>query len=140
MPSYKETKPTGRIPIIITYHPSVVRDNETIIKELKSNSKLTSSKPESQIYNVITTDSEINIPGTSHIYHPGNYDCDSTNIVYLLMRNKCNYGNDVGETSKKLRLGMNNHNKSIRDNHKGLPVVYITIRRTIPSMTFRVLY
>ena len=53
------------------------------------------------------------------MYHPGNYNCDSTNIVSLL---KCNYGNYVGETSTKFRLGMNNHKKGIRDNHKGLPV------------------
>ena len=75
-----------------------------------------------QICNIITTDTVINIPGTSHIYHPGNYNCDSSNIVYLLMCNKCNYGNYVGETSTKFRLRMNNHKKSIRDNHKGLPI------------------
>ena len=57
-----------------------------------------------------------------YIYHPGNYNCDSSNIVYLLMCNKCNYGNYVGETSTKFRLRMNNHKKSIQDNHKGLPV------------------
>ena len=79
-------------------------------------------KPRCQICNIITTDTVINIPGTSHIYHPGNYNCDSSNIVYLLMCNKCNYGNYVGETSTKFCLQMNNHKKSIRDNHKGLPV------------------
>ena len=79
-------------------------------------------KPRCQICNIITTDTVINIPGTSQIYHPGNYNCDSSNIVYLLMCNKCNYGNYVGETSTKFRLRMNNHKKSIRDNHKGLPV------------------
>ena len=79
-------------------------------------------KPRCQICNIITTDTVINIPGTSHIYHPGNYNCDSSNIVYLLMCNKCNYGNYVGETSTKFRLRMNNHKKSIRDNHKGFPV------------------
>ena len=34
----------------------------------------------------------------------------------------CNNGNYVGETSTKFRLRMNNNKKSIRDNHKGLPV------------------
>ena len=76
-------------------------------------------KPTCQICNIISTDSEINIPGTSHIFYPGNYNCDSSNIVYFLMCNKCNYGNDVGETSTKYRLRMNNHKESIRDNHKG---------------------
>ena len=75
-----------------------------------------------QICSIITTDTEINIPAPSHIFHPGNYNCDSTNIVYLLMCNKCNYGNYVGETSTTFRLTMNNHKKSIRVNHKGLPV------------------
>ena len=79
-------------------------------------------KPRCQICNIITTDTVINIPGTSHIFHPGNYNCDSSNIVYLLMCNMCNFGNYVGETSTKFRLGINNHKKSIRDNHKCLPV------------------
>ena len=35
----------------------------------------------------------------------------------------CNYGNYVGETSTIFRLRMNNHKKSIRDNHKSLPVI-----------------
>ena len=34
----------------------------------------------------------------------------------------CNYGNYVDETSTKFRQRMKNHKKSIRDNHKGLPV------------------
>ena len=55
-------------------------------------------------------------------FHPGNYNCDSSNIVYVLVCNKCNYGNYVGETSAKFRLGMNNHKKSIRDSLNGLPV------------------
>ena len=45
-------------------------------------------KQRCQICNIITTDTVINIPGTSHMYHPRNYNCDSTNIVYLLMCNK----------------------------------------------------
>ena len=78
--------------------------------------------PRCQICNIITADTEITINGTSHIYNPGNYNCDSTKVVYLLMCNKCNYGNYVGETSTKFRLRVNNYKKSIRDNHKGLPV------------------
>ena len=41
---YKEVKPTDRLPIIHTYHPSVELVNKTIIKESKNYSKLTLSK------------------------------------------------------------------------------------------------
>ena len=41
---YKEVKPTGRLPIIHTYHPTVERVNETIIKEFNNYSKLTLSR------------------------------------------------------------------------------------------------
>ena len=41
---YKEVKPTGRLPIIHTYHPSVERVYKTIIDELKNYSKLALSK------------------------------------------------------------------------------------------------
>ena len=146
-----EVRPTGRLPIIHTYHPSIERVSKTIIKESKNYSKLTSKhpfdvtsifayrlppnlrniliksklphtatstgnkkyeKPRCQIWNIITTDSEINIPGTSHIFHPGNYNCDSSNIVYLIMCSKSNYGNYVGEMSTKFRIRMNNHKKA----------------------------
>ena len=100
-------------------------------------------KPRCQICYIITTDTVINIPGTSHIYHPGNYNCDSSNIVYILMFNKCNYGNYVGETSTKFCLRVNNHKRSIRDNHKGLPVavhynqtdhsINVSTRRRVPT-------
>ena len=132
----KEIKASCRLPIILTFHPSVERVDNTIIKELRNYSKLTSSKhpfdvtqicayrqpsnlrnilirsnfphtvrstgnkkcekPRCQICNITTTDTEINIPGTSHIFNPRNHNCDSTNVVYLLMCNKCNYGNYVG--------------------------------------------
>ena len=139
-----EINSSGCLPIIHTYHPSVERVNNTMIKEFRNYSKLTSSKhkfdvtpicayrhtsnlrnipvrsnfphtatstgnkkcekPRCQICNIITTDTVINIPGTRHIYHPGNHNCDSTNIIYVFMCNKCNYGNYVGETSTKFRL------------------------------------
>ena len=112
-------------PICAYIHPSnlrniLVRSNFPHTVTSTGNKKC--EKPRCQICNIITTDTVINIPGTSHIYHQGNYNCDSTNIVYLLMCNKCNYGNYVGDTSTKFRLRINNHKKSIRDNHKGLPV------------------
>ena len=80
-------------------------------------------KNEFYIYIYIYDISQINIPGTSDILHPGNYNCDSSNILCLLMCcNKRNYGDYVGETSTRFRLRINNHKKSIRDNHNGLPV------------------
>ena len=106
----REIKPTDRLPIIHTYHPSVERVNKTMIKEFKNYSKLTLSKhpndvtpicahrqppnsgniliksklpytvqytdskkcekPRCQICNIISTDSEINIPGTCNNFHP----------------------------------------------------------------------
>ena len=63
------------------------------------------------------------IPGTSSTIQPGNYNCDSCNIVYLLMCDKCDYsGNYIRETSNKLRFRPNDHKKSIRDNIMGFPV------------------
>ena len=41
---YKEIKPTGRVPIIHTYHQSVERVNKAIIKEFENYSKFTLSK------------------------------------------------------------------------------------------------
>ena len=77
-------------------------------------------EPRCQICNIITTDSEINI------FYPGNYNCDSSNIVYLLMCNKCNYINYVGKILGNLGgtiLPKNEQpQKNICDNHKGLPV------------------
>ena len=40
----KEVKSSGRLLIVHTYHPSVERVNQAIIKELKNYCKLTSSK------------------------------------------------------------------------------------------------
>ena len=38
------------------------------------------------------------------------------------MCSKCHSGNYIGETSNGLRLRLNNHRKSIRDNSRGFPV------------------
>ena len=64
---------------------------------------------------------KIRIPGTNNTIQPGYYNCDSYNIIYLLMCDKCDLGNYIGETSNKLRLRLNNHEKS-RDNSRGFPV------------------
>ena len=41
---YKEIKAGGRLPVVRTYHPSVVRVDKTIIKELLNYGRLASSK------------------------------------------------------------------------------------------------
>ena len=53
---------------------------------------------------------------------PGNYYCNSSNVIYLIKCKKCDSGNYIGETSTFFRLRMNNHKKSIRNNNKGLTV------------------
>ena len=71
---------------------------------------------------MLDTRNKLQIPGTSSTIQPGNYNCDSYNIVDLLMCDKCDSGNYIGETSNRLRLRLNNHKKSIRDNSRGFPV------------------
>ena len=44
-------------------------------------------------------------PGGGVILHPGDYTCDSPNIVYLLKCTACDNGFYVGETSKNSVLG-----------------------------------
>ena len=75
-----------------------------------------------QICNIIDTRARLKIPGTNITVRPGNYYCNSSNVIYLIKCKKCDSGNYIGETSTFLRLRMNNHKKSIRDNNKGLPV------------------
>ena len=71
---------------------------------------------------ILDTRNKLQIPGTSSTIQPGNYNCDSCNIVYLLICSKCDSGYYIGETSNRLRLRLNNHKKSIRDNSRGFPV------------------
>ena len=70
----------------------LIRSNFTHTATSTGNKKC--EKPRCQFCNITTTDTEINIPGTSHIYHPGNYNCDSTNIAYLFMCNKISPKNE----------------------------------------------
>ena len=88
--------------------------------ELFGNNKC--MKPRCQVCDILDTRNKFQIPGTNSTILPGNYNCDSCNIVYLLMCNKCDSGNYIGETSSRLRLRLNNHKKSIRDNSRGFPV------------------
>ena len=79
-------------------------------------------KSRCQICNIIDTRHRMKIPGANITVRPGNYYCNSSNVIYLIKCKKCNSGIYIDETSTFLRLCMNNHKKSIRDNNKGLPV------------------
>ena len=74
------------------------------------------------VCNLLDTQKHFKIPGTSYTIQPGNYNCDSYNIVYLLMCDKCNSKYYIREASNKLRFRLNNHKKIIRDNSRGFQV------------------
>ena len=52
-------------------------------------------KPRCQVSDMLETREKIQIPGTGSTIQPGNYNCDSCNIVHFLMCNKCDSGNDI---------------------------------------------
>ena len=147
--------------IIISYRPTIVSTNKSVIKEWKLYNNIHSAKhlycnsPECayrqlsnhkrmliksnlsriatlvgsskcmktrcKVCDMIDTRKKLQIPGTSSTIQPENYNCDSCSIVYLLMCDKCDSGNDIGDTSNRLRLRLNNHKKSIRDISRGFP-------------------
>ena len=98
----------------------LVKSNLSRISTLVGNNKCI--KPRCHVCDMLDTRKKFQIPGTSSTIYPGNYNCDSHNILYLLMCHKCDSGKDIGETSNRLRLRLNNHKKSIRDNSRGFPV------------------
>ena len=124
--------------IIITTHTLMTTHSLHTLQTLYATHYTLTTHTHYRLTKLLTT--EFSYLGANHIVHTGNYNCDSSNIVYLLMCNKCNYGNYVGETSKKIRLRMNNNKKAFETATKVCQWLYITIRRTIPSMTFCVLY
>ena len=75
-----------------------------------------------QVCDLLDTQKILQIPGTSSSIQPENNNCDSYNIVYLLICEICDSGNYIGETSNKLRFRLNNHKKSIRDSSRGFLV------------------
>ena len=75
-----------------------------------------------QICNILCTRSSLKAPGTDITVRPFSYYCNSSNFIYLVKCKKCDSDNYIGETSATIRLRMNNHKKSIRDNNKGLLV------------------
>ena len=98
----------------------LVKSNISRISTLVGNSNC--MKPRCQFCDMLDTRTILQIPGTSSTIHTGNYNCDSYNIIYLLMCDKCDSGNDIGETSSKLLFRLNNRKKCIRDNSRGFPV------------------
>ena len=91
------------------------------LKRMQVKSNLSRMKPRCQLCDILDTRKKLQIPGTSSTIQPENYNCDSCDIVYLLMCKKCDSGNYIGETSNRLRFRVNNHKKSIRHNSRGFP-------------------
>ena len=99
----------------------LIKSNISRIPTLVGNSKC--MKPRCQVCDMLDTHKKLQMPSISSTIQPGKYYCDSCNIVHLLMCNKCDSGNYIGEASNRIRFRLNNHKKSIRNNSKGFPVV-----------------
>ena len=56
------------------------------------------------------------------ILHPGPFNCDSSNVIYLLTCDRCPSVFYIGQTDKAFRLRFNNHKSSIHLNKPGFPV------------------
>ena len=69
-------------------------------------------KSRCQICNIIDTRPSFKIPRTNITVRPGNYYCNSSNVIYLIKCKKCDSGNYIGETSTFFRLRMNIHKKA----------------------------
>ena len=80
------------------------------------------NKRRCQICKHITTEERINIPDINFPIIPPNLNCDSCNVVYILLCNLCKDKLYVGETGTSFRLRFNNHKQTIRDNALGFPV------------------
>ena len=65
----------------------LVKSNLSRIPTLVCNNKC--MKPRCQVCDMLDAREKLQIPGKSSTIQPGNYNCDSCNIVYLLMCNKC---------------------------------------------------
>ena len=56
-------------------------------------------KSRCQICNIIDTRPRLKIPVVNIPVRPGNYYCNSSNVIYLIKCKKCESGNYIGETS-----------------------------------------
>ena len=95
----------------------LVKSNLSRIPTLVGNSKY--MKPRCQVCDILDTPKKLQILGTSSTIQHGNYNCDSCDIIYLLMCSKCDSDNYIVQTSNRLRFRLNNHKRSIRDNSNG---------------------
>ena len=121
----KQKKQTSKncLPLVQTYHPTIVPTNIAVMKELKRNSKMPAAKhmfsstthcayrqppnakqmlvktristtsistgnkkcmkSSSQICDIVDTQPSLKIPRTNIEVRPGNYYCNSPNVIYL---------------------------------------------------------
>ena len=70
----------------------------------------------------MVTDEEIVVPPTNRSLKPGPYNCDSSNVIYLLLCTLCPNIQYVGQASTSFRLRFNNHKSTIRIKKTGFPV------------------
>ena len=129
--THREKTIDDHIPLVQTYHPTIVSRNKLVIKEWKLYSNLNSAKllfcnspvcayrqppnlkcmlvksnlsriptlvgnskcmtPRCQVCDMLDTQNRLQIQGTSSTIQPGSYNCDSYNIVYLPMCDKCDW-------------------------------------------------
>ena len=135
----KQHTSTNELPLIQTYHPSIVPTNKALMKEWKRYNNMPAAKhlfssttlcafrqppnltqmlvkkristtptitgskkcmkSTCQMCEIIDTRPSLKIPGTNITVRPGNYYCNSSNVIYLIKCKKCYSGNYIGETS-----------------------------------------
>ena len=158
---YKTTEKNERIPLVVTYNPSmqhlksIVRDLQPIIDNDPTLSKifpdppviayrqppnlrntLVKSKLTLQPNGTFPCDgsakckccdhidnSDIRVPNSTDIFTPvGHFNCNSSNLVYMIRCRKCADIMYIGETSQKLRKRVGQHRQSINNECVHLPV------------------
>ena len=121
--------------ILGTNHPHIAKFQEPPVlalrqppnlKTLLVRSKLPSVQPSisqgnspcgnarCRICRVMITSAVVNVPGGNMKLHPGQFSCNTSNVVYFLKCDLCSLGNYIGETRTSFRLRFNNHKSSIR--------------------------
>ena len=145
----KQHTKTNCLPLVQTYHPTIVPTNKAVMKEWKRYSNMPAAKlffssttlcaygpppnlrqmlvktristtpnntgnekcikSRCQISIIIDTRPSLKIPETNATVRPGNYYCNSSNVIYLIKCKKCDSGNYICEPSTFFRLRMNNH-------------------------------
>ena len=78
-------------------------------------------KSRCQICPHILTDNSVRLSSGYTIYPP-DHNCDSSNILYCFLCDKCPEVAYIGETSTRFRVRFNNHRCTIRQRRTGFPV------------------